>query len=93
MAVVRCYIGDALDADWKEARRCLTTLFQYLRADEYVKDAHLKLGVDVLDLIRSFGEDERIDVRYRNIQIRQMISVIEKRRAGRLARMAPGSGA
>jgi hypothetical protein len=88
-AIVRCYISDALDdSDRKEARRCFATLFRYLRSAEYVKDADIRLGIDLLDIIKAFAQDERIDARYREHQLQKMIASIERRRAGRRSRNA-----
>ena len=85
LVIVRCFIDDALSnaVGWRDARDCFTTLYWYLRSDEYVKVAHRDLGIDALDIIRAFGDDERIDTRYRDLQLKKMIANIEKRRAVR----------
>jgi hypothetical protein len=85
LLIVRRFIHDALDdpADWREERDCFATLYWYLRSDEYVKAADLKLGLDVLDILRAFADDMRIDPRYRERQLKKMIANIERRRARR----------
>jgi hypothetical protein len=84
VVIVRRYIDDALaDGDWKEARDCFRTLYWYLRSDEYVKQADLRLDVDLLNIVRSFADDARIDARFRQMQLRPMIINIEKKRANR----------
>lgn len=85
--IVQRHIEEALsDGDWIETHECLQALFRYLRSDEFGKRADELLGVDVLDIIRAFENDERIDKRYRNFQIKHMIKKIEQRRAGRRMR-------
>ncbi len=85
LIIVRRYIHDTLDdLDHKEARDCFSTLYWYLRSDEYVRVADLKLGIDPLNIIRAFVDDERIDPRYRERQLKKMVANIEKRRASRL---------
>jgi hypothetical protein len=85
LVIVRRYISDTLNDDdgWKEARNCFDTLYWYLRSDEYVKVADMELGIDVLAIIRAFADDERIDPRYRELQVKKMIANIERRRAHR----------
>ena len=84
LVIVRRYIDDALsDDEWREARDCLATLYWYLRSDEYVKVADVRLGIDALAIIRAFTEDERIDSRYRESQLKRMVANIERRRAAR----------
>ena len=88
LVIVRRYIDDTLDDDdgWKEARNCFATLYWYLRSDEYVKIADVQLGIDVLEIIRAFVADERIDPRYRELQLKRMIANIERRRVSRRER-------
>jgi hypothetical protein len=57
--------------------------FRYLKSDQYVKVADLKLGLDPLDILRAFIDDLRIDARYRRHQLRKMITKIEGKRANR----------
>jgi hypothetical protein len=85
IAVVRCHINRVLNEDggWKEARDCFATLYWYLRSDEHVRLADVKLGLDPLNTIRSFADDERIDVRYRESQLKKIIANIERRRSRR----------
>jgi hypothetical protein len=84
LIIVRRFIHDTLDDDdHHEAKECFRTLFRYLRSDEYVKVADLKLGLDPLNIIRTFVDDKRIDSRYRGRQLKQMVAKIEERRANR----------
>ncbi|MDI3559849.1 hypothetical protein [Bradyrhizobium sp. Arg816] len=78
IAIVRVYIVDALEeGDWKEAKSCLSDVFEYLRSDRFGKAAKNELGVDVLDILRHFQDDQRIDERYRKQSLVQMIEQIE----------------
>jgi hypothetical protein len=88
LVIVRRYIDDTLNDDdgWKEARNCFATVYWYLRSDEYVKIADVQLGIDALEIIRAFAADERIDPRYRELQLEKMIANIERRRAQRRER-------
>jgi hypothetical protein len=82
--VVQRHIDEALTKrDWDEAHECLSALFRYLRSDEYGKKADKELNVDILNIIRAFQNDERINRRYRGFQLKSNIAHIEKRRAGR----------
>jgi len=85
IVIVRRFISDALDEPngWKEAKECLREIFRYLRQDQYVKDADIKIGVDPLNILKAFADDPRIDQRYRNFQIKKWIEKIERRRSGR----------
>jgi hypothetical protein len=51
--------------------------------DQYVKVADVELGIDVATIVRTFAHDERIDARYRELQVKKMIANIEKRRTCR----------
>lgn len=89
VVIIRRFIDDALDdKDWKDARDCFKRLFRYLKSDEYVKVADVKLGIDPLTVLRAFAEDERIDQRYRENQLKKMIARVEGRRAGRHDRLS-----
>jgi hypothetical protein len=84
MIVAQRHIDQALGSgDWNEAHQCLSAIFSYLRSDEFGKKADIELNVDALDILRAFQNDQRIDPRYRGFQLKQMITKIEKRRAGR----------
>ena len=85
LVIMRRFIDDALNepGGWKEARECFRRLYRDLRSDQYVKVADIKLGVDPLTILAAFGDDERIDKRYRENQMRKMIARVEGRRAGR----------
>jgi hypothetical protein len=83
LVIVRRYIHDFLDEDWKEARECFALLYWYLRRDPYVKEADIKLGIDPLTIIRAFVADGRIDARYREMQLKKMVANIERWRQGR----------
>jgi hypothetical protein len=90
--IVRCFIHDALASgereDWREARRCFSSLFGYIRSHEYGRRAHLDTPVDILDLIKAFACDEQIEARYRHNQLNLMVEMIEKRRASMQRRLA-----
>lgn len=78
IAVVRLYIDDALrDGDWQEAKECLSDVFEYLRSNPFGKAAKRELGVDILDILKHFQNDERIDGRYRKMTLSNMIERIE----------------
>jgi len=78
IAVVRVYIDDALrDGDWNEAKTCLSDVFEYLRSDRHGKASKRELGIDILDVLRAFQNDERIDPRYREKTLAPMIERIE----------------
>ena len=85
IVIVQRFISDALDdtGGWKDAHACLREIFRDLRSDEYVKVADAKIGVDPLNILRAFADDQRIDQRYRNFQIKKWINKIEKRRLSR----------
>lgn len=84
IAVVACYVGERLNQDdWKEARLCLSDLFAYLRSDPMARQAEAELGVDLLGILRDFADDERIEARYRQNQLANMIERIEARAGGR----------
>lgn len=86
IVIVQRHIEESLaGGDWIETHECLQALFRCLRSDEFGKQADKELGVDVLDIIRAFENDARIDKRYRNFQLKHMIHKIEGRRARRRA--------
>lgn len=79
IAIVRVYIADALDdGDWKEAKICLSDVFEYVRSDKFGKVAKQELGVDLVDILRHFQDDQRIDERYRKQSLSNMINQIEE---------------
>jgi hypothetical protein len=82
--VVRTYIGHALeDNDHKEATRCLMDLFHLLRSHQYGRNAHTVIGTDVLDLLKHFVEDTRLDERWRERTLIPAVEKIESKRATR----------
>ena len=85
IVIVQRFISDALDDPdgWKDAQNCFREIFRYLRSDEYVKLADIKISVDPLKILRAFADNERIDRRYRNRTLKPMIARIEKRRLSR----------
>jgi hypothetical protein len=86
VVIVRRYIDDALNEGaegWKDAHDCFNLLYWYLRSNDYVKVADLQLGIDALAIIRAFADDVRIDQRYRDMQLKKMISNVERRRSRR----------
>ena len=81
IAVVRVYIDDALrENDRKEAQTCIRQIFEYLRSDKFGRGCFCELGVDLLDIIRAFVNDVRLDERYRKLTVASMISQVESRR-------------
>jgi hypothetical protein len=84
LIIVRCFIDDALQTgqrqDWLEARQCFSSLFAYIRSHEYGRRAHLNTPADILDVIKAFRSDSRIEGRYRHHQLEGMIEMIERRR-------------
>ena len=92
LIIVRRFIDDALDDanGWRDAHECFRQLYRYLRSDEYVKFADIELGIDPLTILRAFAEDNRIDQRYRDNQLKGMIAGIESHRAAR--RQPPARG-
>jgi hypothetical protein len=84
IVVVQRHIEESLArGDWTEAHQCLSALFRYLRSDQFGKKVDQELNVDVLEIIRAFQDDARIDRRYRNFQLKPMITKIQGRRARR----------
>ena len=65
IVIVQRFISDALDDPdgWKDAQNCFREIFRYLRSDEYVKLADIKISVDPLKILRAFADNERIDRR------------------------------
>lgn len=85
IVIVQRFISDALDDPdgWKDAHACFREIFRYLRSDEYVKFADIKIDIDPLKILQAFEDDERIDRRYRNRTLKPMIVTIEERRKNR----------
>jgi hypothetical protein len=83
VVIVQRFINDALDdaAGWSDACDCFRQLYWYLRSDEFVKVAHRRIGIDALTILSAFADDERIDARYREMQVKKMIANIDRRRA------------
>lgn len=80
--VVREFISEALkDGDIDEAHSCLQRLYVYLRSNQYGRRAHVDVPIDVLDVIRYFADDNRLDARYRENNIQSILRRIEARRA------------
>lgn len=79
--VVRTYIGHALeDNDHKEATRCLMDLFKFIRSHHFGRHAHAATGTDVLDILKHFVEDRRLDQRWREMTLLPSIKAVEARR-------------
>jgi hypothetical protein len=83
--VVREYISEALsEGDQRAATDTLKALFKYLRSDIYGRDAHKVLPRDPLEILRHFRDDVRLDQRFRERSLTNMIEKLEKKRgAGR----------
>lgn len=85
--VVRAYIGDALkDGDHKEATHCLSDLFHFLRGHQYGRTAHEVVETDVLDILKHFVDDARLDDRWRQLTLKPAIKTIETKRDARANR-------
>jgi len=54
-------------------------VFNYLRTDQFGRRAKQELGIEALDILRKFQDDERIDDRYRRQNLAKMIEQIEER--------------
>lgn len=85
LVVLRRFINDALDEEdgWADAHHCFRQLHYYLRSDQYVKHADIKIGIDPLVILKAFADDPRIDQRYRNMTLKKWITKIEGRRSNR----------
>jgi len=84
--VVQRHIEEELaNKNWDEVKECLRAIFVYLRSDEFGKNVDKELNVDILEILRTFQKNTRIERRYRVFQLKQMITKIEKKRAGRRA--------
>jgi hypothetical protein len=91
--VVRTYIDDALeDNDHKEAVHCLSDLFCFLRSHQFGRNAHDVTGTDVLDILKHFVDDTRLDERWRKRTLIPAIEKIESRREARARRATGGMG-
>ncbi|KKC24361.1 hypothetical protein [Sphingomonas sp. SRS2] len=79
--VLREYINEALAGeDQREAIEILQALFRYLRSDITGRKAHRALANDPIDLFRHFAADERLDSRWREISLSNMITQLEAKR-------------
>lgn len=79
--VLREYINEALsDNAEREATDVLRALFKYLRTDINGRKAHRILRYDPIDIFRHFLKDERLDVRWRERSLPNMISQLEETR-------------
>jgi hypothetical protein len=79
--ILREYIKDALAEDEKrEAIEVLQALFRYLRSDITGRKAHRVLSHDPIDLFKYFAADERLDARWREISLGNMITQLEAKR-------------
>jgi hypothetical protein len=85
LVVLQRFISDALDdkEGWTDAHHCFRQLYHYLRSDEYVKYADVKIGIDPLTILKAFADDPRVDHRYRNMTLKKMVTKIESRRRNR----------
>lgn len=82
--ILQEYLNSTLNAgDIREATKTLQRLFDFLSKDIIGKRAHRYVKRDPLEVIRSFVDDDRIDERFRNITIVNMLAKIEKQRSAK----------
>lgn len=74
----------------REVHRTLKMLWSYLRSDEFGKKVHLlsELVFEPLEILKELSHDERLDRRYRKLNLIPEILKIEERRV----RLADSSG-
>ncbi len=64
--VLREFINDLLIfGDTSRASLVLKLLYRFLRSQMYGRDAHMFTDTDPLEILNEFGEDERLDYRFR----------------------------
>lgn len=81
--ILREYISETLDeGEHREATATLELLFEHLRSDEAGRQAHRIMKNDPLETIKHFADDERIDPRYRQHTLANMIDELARRRRG-----------
>lgn len=84
--VLREYIDEALsddeerEAGQREAIEIFQALFRYLRSDINGRKAHGVLRYDPIDIFRHFLNDERLDARWREKTLANMIRQLEAKR-------------
>lgn len=82
--VLREYISEALaDGDERAAIDTFQALFAYLRSDTHGRRAHRHMSYDPIDILRHFLNDERLDARYRERSLPNMIRQLENQRTFR----------
>lgn len=84
--VVQAYIDEELEnGEAREATDCLRDIHRYLKTDKIGRDAHKRLCIDPLHIIRAAATNSCFDKRYREITITRMIAEIERLRTRREA--------
>lgn len=79
--IVREFISEMLSVGHgKEATRCLSQIFEYLRSDIDGKRAHKIMTNDPAAILDHFQDDERIDERYRAKTLHNMREQLRSRR-------------
>ena len=80
--IVTLYLHDLLmEKEFSEFNYCVKELHRFLRSHEHGRVCHMYLEKDLLNILRVFRSDRRIDVRYRDFNLSSMIRAIEQRRS------------
>lgn len=80
------------EADYSDFHYCTRHICDFLCSDEYGRVAYLELPenvrstCDLINVLRAYINDDRVDARYREFTLQPMIRKIESRRAGIEAR-------
>lgn len=86
--ILREYISESLgDGDYRETTATLELLFEHLRSDEAGRQAHRIMRNDPMKTLEHFADDTRIDERYRQNTLANMLKELTRRRSawGRMA--------
>lgn len=79
--VLREFIVESLDdGEEREAIDILRALFEYLKSDINGRKAHRVLRYDPIDILRHFVDDGRLDTRWRERSLTNMIAQLEGKR-------------
>ncbi len=90
--VGKIYIDHSLeDGDHKEATSFFQGMFEYLRHNEFGRQAHIKTPVDLIGILQAFANDQRLDPRYLRYNLAEQIADILAFRPGLEERLARGA--
>lgn len=88
--VFKRYIHDCLDqatpGNLREACKCLSSLHDFLLNDTLGRSCHIDTPIDPFEILKSYAHDERLDARYREKVLANMITRIEAKRSSRARR-------